>query len=316
MFISLLDMLNLIMINMFRIITIYTLLVFGLSVKSQELRCNVSVSSAKITTKPKEFFTPLRESVKEFVNNTKWTNHVFKESEKIECSIFIVLESEESSDTYKASIEVQSRRPIYASSINSTLLRYKDDKFTFSWLENQSMDYSEMQYENELTAVLAYYAYIVIGFDYYSFSNQGGDEYLKRAEEIVTNAQGSSNAGGWKSFKISDRGRDVIVENLLNSQYAKVRKCIYNYHRNGLDVMANNLEKGRTTILESLESLVEIYRQNPSALILRMFFFVLSEEIINIFYSSVKTEKDGVMTFLKEIDATNISKYNRINEKG
>lgn len=298
-----------------RLLIIILLISVSFVGKSQELRCNVSVSSGKITTKPREFFEPLKDVVRDFMNNTKWTNHVYAEHEKIECSMFIVLESEESSDTYKASIEVQSRRPLYETSINSTLLRYKDEKFTFTWVENQPMDYTDNQYDSELTAVLAYYAYLIIGMDYYSFSMNGGDDALKKAEEIMTTAQGSSNFGGWKSFRISDRGRDVIVENYLNDQYANVKKCIYNYHRNGLDVMANDLEKGRTTILESIESLVEVYRRNPSILILRMFFDAKFEEIINIFQSSTKNEKDRLMKVLKELDATNMNKYNRINEK-
>jgi len=279
---------------------------------SQELICNVNVTSNKIQSSDKQKFNTLKASIREFMNNRKWTSEVFKDDERIECNISINILEELSTDQYKASINIQSSRPIFNSSYYSPLLTYIDEDFNFRYTEHQTLEFNENSYISNLTSVLAYYAYIIIGLDYYTFSNEGGVTYLQKAKDIVTNSQNSAEKG-WKAFE-SNKNRYWLAEELLDAKYSDFRSCLYHYHRFGLDKMYDDSEKGRIAVSESLEYLRKVKRQNPTAFILRIFFDAKSSEIANIYSDAFQDEKSRIVSLLTELDPSNISKYNKIKE--
>lgn len=279
---------------------------------SQELICNVNVTSNKIQSSDKQKFITLKTSIREFMNNRKWTNELFKDDERIECNISINILEELSTDQYKASINIQSSRPIFNSSYYSPLLSYIDEEFNFRYTEHQTLEFNENSYISNLTSVLAFYAYVIIGLDYYTFSSDGGVPYLQKAKDIVTNSQNSAEKG-WKAFE-SSKNRYWLAEELLDAKYIDFRSCLYNYHRFGLDKMYDDSEKGRMAVTESLEYLKKVRRQNPTAFILRIFFDAKSSEIANIYSKAFQDEKSRVVNLLTDLDPSNISKYNKIKE--
>ncbi|MBI9057026.1 MAG: DUF4835 family protein [Labilibaculum sp.] len=288
------------------------LLTFCLSTPlfAQELRCNVQIASQQIQGTNKQVFRTLQSSVYEFMNTTRWTDHVYSYDERIECTILINLTSQISADEFKGNMQVQVSRPIYNSSYNSVLLNYKDDDVQFKYVEYQSLEFNEATTPSSLTGLLSYYAYVILGLDYDTYSPDGGGVYFAKAEEIVNKMQ-NSNVKGWKAYE-SRKNRYWLIENILNNAYSPVRECLYKYHRLGLDRMAERLTESRAEIAESLRLLQKAYRAKPGSFILQIFFDAKADELVNIFSESFTDEKKRVFNILSEIDPANISKYNKI----
>ncbi|MCT4614052.1 MAG: DUF4835 family protein [Marinifilaceae bacterium] len=277
---------------------------------SQELKCSISISSQKIQGTNKQVFDAMRKAVNEYMNTTKWTKHKFKQDEKIECNIIINLTEQVSSDEFKGNLQIQSRRPVYGSSYSSTMINFKDDDIQFKYVEYEPLLYNESTTPNSLTALLAYYAYIIIGLDYDSMSPMGGTEYFTKAEAIVQKMQ-NSRYKGWKSYE-SRRNRYWLTENLMNSAYQPVRDCYYKYHRIGLDRMADKLMDARMELGEAIKMLQKAHRAKPGSFILQFFFNAKSDEIVNIFSGANMDEKKQVYNIVSEIDPGNITKYKKI----
>jgi hypothetical protein len=293
-----------------RKVLIFTFLSFITSfVFSQELNCKVQVLSQQVQGTDKHIFELLQTAINEFLNNKKWTTDVFKNDERIDCSMLINV-TERSSDDFKATIQVQARRPVYKSSYNSVLINHNDNEFQFKYIEGQALDFSENTFSSNLTSVLAYYAYLIIGLDYDSFSLNGGTPYLQKALAVTNNAQ-SSDAKGWKAFE-SNKNRYWLINNMMDASFVPLRECMYNYHRKGLDVMATNKESGRAVILESIESLKNVHQIKPLSFNMQVFFNGKSDEIINIFSGAFSDEKSKIVNILNEIDPTNSNKYTKI----
>ncbi len=277
---------------------------------SQELRCNVQIASQQIQGTNKQVFRTLQSSVYEFMNTTRWTDHVFSYDERIECTILINLTSQISADEFKGNLQVQISRPIYNSSYNSVLLNYKDNNVQFKYVEYQTLEFNEATTPSSLTGLLSYYAYVILGLDYDTYSPDGGSVYFSKAEGIVNKMQ-NSNVKGWKAFESRDN-RYWLIENIQNNAYSPVRECLYRYHRLGLDRMAERLTESRAEIAESLRLLQKAYRAKPGSFILKIFFDAKADELVNIFSESFTDEKKRVYNILSEIDPANISKYNKI----
>lgn len=277
---------------------------------SQELNCKVQVLSQSIQGTDKRVFETLQTAIYEFMNNRKWTNDAFKNIERIDCSILINVTERPSTDDFKATLQIQARRPVFKSSFNSVLLNYNDNDFQFKYLESQPLEFTENVHLSNLTSVLAYYAYLIIGLDYDSFSLDGGTPYLQKTLAIVNNAQ-SGNDIGWKAFD-GDKNRYWLINNMLDASFVSLRECMYKYHRLGLDLMAENKESGRAAILESLEELRKVHQIKPLSFSLQVFFNAKSDEIINIFSGAFQDEKAKVVNLLNEIDPTNSNKYQKI----
>jgi hypothetical protein len=292
-----------------------TLLTFELSF-AQELRCNISVNSNKLTSANKNIFRSMQMDLYEFMNNHKWTKYSFSTNERIECSMTIQINKQVSSDEYEGTINIQSKRPVYNSSYKTTVLNIEDEFFRFKYQEFQSIEFAESGNKDNLTSVLAYYAYIILGFDYDSFSPSGGTEFFERARQIVTESQSAAGVGsknGWKAFE-SDYNRFWIVDNVLNKTYAPYRELIYNYHRKGLDAMSLGVETGRAEIAESLRLLQKVFRAKARLYINQLFLDAKSNEMINIFSQSFSDEQNRVIQILSECDPSNSSKYEQIKK--
>jgi hypothetical protein len=291
----------------------FFILITIFSVTSQELRCNISVSSSRIQGANQTLFQTMQSDLYEFMNNRKWTDHVYSYDERIECNIMINLEEQIAADEFKGTIHVQLTRPVFNSSYETTLLNIRDRDFHCRYVEFQPLEFNETSNRDNLTNILAFYAYVVLGFDYDSFSPQGGTPYFEKAQNIINNCQ-NAREKGWKAFE-SERNRYWLVENILNNSYSDFRKCMYSYHREGLDLMADRTEEGRAAIAESLRGIQNVFRRRPSIYILQMFFDAKSDEIVNIFSKSFPDERNRVMAILTEVDPSNGSKYKTIAEK-
>ncbi|MBP9017505.1 MAG: DUF4835 family protein [Paludibacteraceae bacterium] len=291
---------------------VFILLCFSYHAYSQELNCNITINSDQVQGTNKSVFNTLQKSVSEFVNNRKWTEMSFLTNERIECTMTIIVKSVEG-DNFTAEIQVQSRRPVYNSNYNTTLFNFKDNDFTFTYKEFEPLEWNESTISSNLTAVLAYYAYIIIGYDMDSFSRLGGTPFFQAAENIVNAAQGS-NLPGWKAFE-SSRNRYALVNNLTDEAFKNFRNFFYEYHRLGLDEMSNNPENARARIAQGIPVLRETNRARPSAVVIFTFLDAKSDELINIFSKGTDKEKALVVEILSDVNPTQTQKYEQILNK-
>jgi hypothetical protein len=299
------------MIN--RIVLLFFILFSSSKLLSQEVLCNVRVIPDKeIQISDRQKLQTLQKSVREFVNNRKWTNEVFIEEERIEFNISFNILSKVSTDRYAGTLQIQYSRPVFNSSYYSPILNYLDDEIEFDYIETQPLDYNENTHESNLSAILSYYTYIIIGLDYSTFSPNADNIYLQKAKKIVENAQ-SAPEGGWKAFE-SNKNRYWLAEELLDAKYSSFHDVLYNYHRQGLDIMNEDNEKGRGYVTESIESMRKIKQLNPTAFILQLFFNSKADEISNIYSNAYQDEKNRVYKLLMELDPSNLNKYNKIKE--
>lgn len=289
------------------------LFVFSLSaVKSsaQDVLCQVEINAQQVAGADPALFEDMKESIREFINERKWTNDKFKPSERIQFSIMITLGSM-SGETFRGSFQIQSRRPVYNSGYNTTIMNHKDEDIEFRFSRMDVLQYSDQNAtQNQLTALLAYYTYLVIGLDYDSFSPKGGTEHLNKVLNIV-NQFSSSSSEGWKAFE-SQQNRHWVINNYLDSRFEPLRDAMYLYHRKGLDKMHDDPKKGRKAILESLEPLEKVYRNMPNNINMRMFFNSKNREIVNIFKEGESEEKQEIKKLLQTISPGNIQKWNEI----
>ncbi len=295
---------------------IFSFLCFSTNLDGQELRCRISVSSSKIQRTDRQIFKSMQSDLYEFMNNRIWTNHVFSTEERIECAIMINLEEESSQNEFKGTMQIQSSRPVFNSSYKSVLLNYKDKDIKFKYYQDESLEFSLSQHSSNLTSLMAFYAYIILGFDYDSYALEGGTEFFENAETVVSNAQRAEEKG-WKSFESSDRkNRYWLINNILDDKYDKIRRFYYQYHRQGLDKMADDVNKGRSVIVESLKLLQELNRRKPDSFMhyLKVVVDAKSDEIVNIFREGTPDEQARVIRIMSEIDPANSSDYEKIKK--
>jgi hypothetical protein len=292
-------------------------LLFFLTISSfsQELNCNIQISAQQIQGSNRQVFENMQRDVYEFMNNTVWTNYVFNYTERIECSILINLTEQLSADEFRGTIQVQLSRPVFNTTYKSTMLNFIDNNFQFRYVEFQPLEFDPTTHRSNLVSVLAYYTYIILGFDYDSFSPLGGTEFFQMAEKIVTNAQNAPEPG-WKPYDASrNRNRYWLVKNLLDKEYEGIRKFIYEYNINGLDRMESKTPEARTNMVESLKLLQEVYRRKPDPYmyLLQIVMDAKTNELINIFSEAYTEEKGRVVEILTEIDPANKTKYEGIS---
>lgn len=288
-------------------------LVFFLEINAnaQELNCQVSIVSQQVQgTTEKQIFDQLQKSIYEFMNNTKWTKDLYTTNERIDCSIMINVTSKIADGEYSGTIQVQSRRPIFKSSYSAPVVNYIDDKFTFKFLQFQQLQFNLNSFENNLTSVLAFYAYVIIANDYDTYSNLGGQEYYQKAQMIVSNAQSASDIG-WKSSE-SNKNRYWVTDNALQPVYQGVRECLYKYHRLGLDIMYDKADDGRKEILADLGLIMGVYKNRPASFIVELFFNAKRDEVINLFTKGTTEEKTKAVEILTTVDPANSNKYFKI----
>jgi len=287
----------------------FSLLLIVGSVHAQELNCTVQINSDQIQGTNKSVFNTLQKSISDFMNNRKWTELSFVNTERIECTLNIIIKKVDG-DVFTSEIQVQSRRPIYNSAYNSTLFNFKDQQFTFNYKEFDQLEINQSAITSNLTAVLAYYAYIIIGYDLDSYSRLGGTTYFQAAENIVNSAQGA-DLNGWKAFE-STRNRYALVNNLLDEAFKRYRNYFYEYHRLGLDEMSNNATNARARIAEGLPFLREANRSRPSAVVISSFLEAKNDELVNVFSKGTAQEKSEAIEILTDINPAQSDRYSQI----
>lgn len=281
---------------------------------AQELYCNVQVSAQKIQGSNREIFQSMQRDIYEFMNSMVWTDNVFSFAERIECNLLINLDEQLSADEFRGTIQVQLSRPVFNTTYESTVLNFIDNNFQFRYVEFQSLEFNPNSHTSNLVSVLAYYAYMLIGMDFDTYSQGGGTPYFQVAEKIVTNAQNAPEQG-WKPYDGSrNRNRYWMVKNILDSEYSGVRQFIYLYHLRGLDRMESDMTQARIEIYESLRRLQEVYRRRPDPFMYYMTVIIdaKADEIVNIFSQGFPEEKNRVVQILNEIDPANETKYQKI----
>lgn len=279
-------------------------------VPAQEFMCQVSVNAAQVEGSEKKVFQTLQTAVYEFINNRKWTNYVYRPEERIECSMMITITERVSSDQFKGRINVVLQRPVYKTSYNTNLLNLVDKDFDFKYVELEPLEYNDDVYTSNLTSMVAYYLYIMLGIDADSFTKFGGTPYYEKARGVVNAAQNSPERG-WKSFE-SQKNRYWLVENLMNNTYSAYREGLYSYHRLGLDLMSENMDLGRSGINDCLEDVQNVNREKTGLYITQVFIDAKNEEIINIYSQAAPMDKTKTVNIMKEIDPANGSKYQQI----
>lgn len=278
---------------------------------AQELNCRVNVIHNEVKNVDEEIFRSMKKSITEFMNDRVWTKHIYDQQERIEMNVQIKITTAPSSSSFKASFQIQATRPVFGSTYNSIMFNHVEKDVLFNYAEFEPLEYDDNTFMSNLTSVLAYYTYVILGIDYDSFGVKGGNEFFTRAERVVNNAQGSEYTS-WSSNE--DNSRRQMISDFLESQYSGLRECYYIYHRKGLDIMYEKPDEGRRQVLESLRKLEKVYRNKPNAFLLDVFFNAKKKELIDIFTGGTADEKTQAVNILKKINSANAPDYDAINK--
>ena len=295
------------MIQSIKPLLLLTLVFSALTINGQELNCNVQVIAPTIANVEASIFESLEDGVREFMNGRRWTNDNFAFEERIECTMQITISKAIGSTKFSGSIQIQSNRPVYNSDYNTPLLFSNDGDLEIDWLDGTSILFNPGQHRDNLSSILAYYAYIIIGMDYDSYGMESGTEFYLKAQTIVANAQ---NAGGqgWRASQ-GKQNRYWLVENILSQTFRPLRYCLYNYHRNGMDLLYDDVEAARLNIGDAIIQMRSTNRIRPSSYNLQVFFLAKSDEIIKLFEPAPEAERVRLLPVLKQMDPGNIAKY-------
>ncbi|WP_445385224.1 type IX secretion system protein PorD [Robiginitalea sp. IMCC44478] len=286
------------------------LLLLFLDLGAQELNCTVTVNADQVSQTNQQVFTTLERSLTDFVNKTRWTRRQVKENERLNCRIFITVTAFESS-RFEANIQLQSSRPVFNTSYETPVFNYKDDQFNFQYIEFQPLVFNENVFNSNLVGVISYYVYIMLGLDADTFQLEGGTDHFKKAQAIVTQAQGS-NFAGWGQTASDNRTRFQLVDNLLSNTFREYRIAMYNYHRKGLDVLADNNSTGKQIIAGSLRLFETLIQRRPNAFLIQTFFDAKAEEIQNIFSDGPKVDIVQLKETLNKVAPFYASTWNQI----
>jgi hypothetical protein len=248
---------------------------------AQELNCTVTVNSDQVSQTNQQIFRTLERSLADFVNQTQWTNRIYKENERLNCRMFITV-TRFDNGRFEATIQLQSSRPVFNTTYESPVFNYKDDQFYFEYIEFQPLVFNENVFSSNLVGVISFYAYVMLGLDADTFQLEGGTEYYEKAQGIVSQAQGA-NLAGWGQTASDNRTRFQLVNDLLSNTYREYRIALYNYHRKGLDILGDNNSTGKQIIAGSLRLFETLNQRRPNAFLLQTFFDAKAEEIQNIF---------------------------------
>ncbi len=285
--------------------------------RGQEFRCNVQVVSQQIQGTNKQVFQTLQNAIYEFMNNRVWTNNVYNIEERIECNMMFNITEQMSADEFKGTLTVQARRPVFNSNYNTVTLSFVDNDIHFRYVEFAPLEFDLNSHTSNLTSILAFYAYYVLGLDYDTFSLFGGSSFFSNAERIVLNAQNVPESG-WKPLDdIAHKSRYWLVKDILDTDYEPVREFNYRYHRLGLDLLDEKVAEGRAEITNSLELIQQVYRKRPDPYmyLLRLVFDAKVDELVSVYTESFPEERSRAHTILIEVDKPNINKYKAILEQ-
>lgn len=284
--------------------------IYSLTISAQELNCQVTINSDQVSQGDLPVFKTLEKSLNDFVNKNRWGNRTFKESERINAQMFITITKYES-NRFEGNIQIQSSRPVFNTSYETPVFNHKDNSLSFQYIEFQPLIFNENVFESNLVAVVAYYANIILGLDADTFSLEGGNDNLRTAQKIVTQAQGSAYKG-WSRTADDKHSRFELVDNLLSNAYREYRVTMYNYHRKGLDILGDNNSTGKQTIMGAMRLLETMQKRRPNAFLLQTFFDAKSDEIQSIFSDGPKVDLVKLKETLNKVAPMYSNTWNKI----
>ena len=286
------------------------LFLFAVSqLNAQELNCTVTINSDKIPGSNKQIFTTLENSLNDFINQTQWTGYNYKNQERINCNMSIIID-EQNGSSFKANLQVQSSRTVYNSNYSTPVFNFKDSNFSFEYTEFEPLVYNTTNFESNLVSMMTYYAYVILGMDADTFSQQGGIPFFTRAQDILVQAQ-QSGYSGWNQSDGS-RTRFSLIDNLLSPAYKEFHTAMYFYHLRGLDLMSKDSKAAKENIGDAIFTLKSLYDARPNAFLLRVFMDSKSDEIVEIFSDGPRYETFELKEDLIRISPLNAEKWNSI----
>lgn len=281
-----------------------------------ELNCTVRIVTPQLQVTDRRVFDQLEIALRDFLNNTKWTNDIFEQDERIKCNFILTVKTEQANNTFDAELAVQSVRPVYGSGYETPMLSHLDKDISFQYEQNQPIQFQVDASDNQnLPALFAFYAYVILALDYDSFSLYGGEQHLLTAQQIVTNIQNSPNnrSSGWRPADGGkNRNRYWIVENLLNPRVRPYRGAMYTYHRKGLDLFSSDIESGKTAVLQALEEVDKVNTAYFNSMITQMFANSKKDELVEMWKIGSKPQKDRVQQIMTKVDPANTPRYREI----
>ena len=286
------------------------LLLFFVGVmQAQQLNCSIQINSSKITNSNQQVFKNLKTSISDFVNKTDWTGEEYKANEKVECSMVITLNSYESNQ-FSATIQVQSTRPVFNSTYASPVFNFNDKDFGFRYVEFENLQFNPSTFDSNLVSVLAYYSYMILGFDADTYSLMGGNKNYEVAQQIQSVAQ-QSGSKGW-SQSDGNQNRYFLISDILGGTYDAYRTALYQYHREGLDIMNSDLKAGKEKVIGAINTLAEIYKVRPNAFLTRVFFDAKADELVSILSGGPKVSLTETIDNLNNLSPLNTAKWSAI----
>lgn len=291
-----------------KIASILFLFFAGLT-NAQQLNCTVQVNSDKIASTNNQIFKNLKTSISDFVNKTDWTGEEFKPNEKIECSMVIIINSYDSNQ-FTATLQVQSTRPIFNSTYASPVFNYNDNDFSFRYIEFENLQFNPTTFDSNLVSVLAYYSYMILGFDADTYALMSGNKHYEVAQQIMTVAQ-QSGFKGWSQTD-NNQNRYFLVSDLMSGTFDAYRQALYQYHREGLDIMNTDLKGAKEQVVGSINTLSTIYKVRPNAFLTRVFFDAKVDELVSILSGGPRISLTETIDTLNRISPLNVSKWSTI----
>ncbi len=295
---------------MFKYIFSALFLVSSITVNSQELNCTFSINADQIGISNKQVFRTLERALTEFVNNQKWTNREYKNHEKIECGMTLIISSYIDNTNFSGTLQVNAVRPVFGSSYKTPIFNFKDVAISFKYTEFEPLIYNPAIYESNLVSLISYYVYMVLGIDGDTFALKGGDAYFKQALNIVNLAQ-QGDQKGW-NVKRNSLNRYSLIDLILSNGHREFREVMYGYHRNGMDVLSSDKEKAKQEILDQLMSFEKLKKRSQNSFMFRIFFDAKSDEIVDVFSSGSDVNVKDLKRLLGRISATNSAKWKKI----
>ena len=285
-------------------------LLFATNTFAQELNCSVVVNAQQTGNENVQVFKTLERQLREFINNTSWTDKTYKPQERINCGMVISI-TDYNSDAFVASIQIQSSRPVYNSSYTTPVYNFNDKNFSFQYLEFQNLVYNPNQYESNLVSVLAFHVYMILGLDADTFAPNGGEEYYRQAQKIL-NYSAQSNFKGWK-LEDGTQTRFTLIDNILSTTFKEFRSVMYDYHFRVLDNMSENPKKSKAMLSTVIQSLGTMNRRRPNSFLMRVFFDTKADEIEEIFSGGPSVNVTDIISTLTKIAPTHASKWRNIS---
>jgi hypothetical protein len=274
---------------------------------AQELNVALAINSDKVQGSNKQIFSTLETSLTEFINTKKWTTATFLTNERIDCNFTLIVNSLEN-NRFSCEIQIQARRPVYNSAYQTTIFNFRDTEFDFEYTEFEPLEYTENTLNSNLTATIIYYIYMILGFDFDSFSQNGGQQFFQQAQQIVTMAQSTPSWNGWTAFA-NKKNRHALVTAVTENQGAAFRLMWYSYHRKGLDEMSANADRGRTNLIASLPALKELKTARPTSVLLQFFTDCKLDETVSVYSKATPQEKQEAYKSFSELFPAASSRY-------